>query len=461
MSSGRSWLIPRRDLVPEPYEDAFAPISAFESDTQAVISRTSPRSDHAILYAVAGLIAVIVVLMSVLPIERISTGKGLIMPQGGSIYLQPMDKVLVRSILVRPGDVVRKGQVLALFDPTFAAADYLDAQKHASADAALVARLEAEEAHAPYVPKPGDADGALQLSTYSQRQADYRQNLADLDAKIATAQAALSGSRDDVGKYSQRVRISSDLARRYVELEARGYGAAVQRLSAQDTAVEDSRLLADAQSQTEQNRHNLAAAQAMRADYVAQWYATTEASLLAARNDYADWTGNLTKYQRTHELVNLTAPQDGLVLATSQTSSGSVVDPSSSAATPLVTLTPMRGPLQAEVDIPSGDSSFVRPGQHVRIKLDAYKFVEYGTADGVVKSVSAGSFTLDQNNQPADPYFKVFVAITGVHLRNVPRRFHLVPGETLQGDIIVGHRTIMSYITDAMLHTGSEAFREP
>jgi hemolysin D len=459
--SGRFWLIPRRALVPTPDEDSYAPISAFESETQAVIVRTTPRNDQAIMRSVAGLIAFSVFLMCVLPIERISTGPGRIMPQGGSLYLLPMDKVLVRSIVVRPGDIVRKGQVLALFDPTFAAADYLDAQKHVAADAALVARLEAEDARTPYIAKPGDPDGVLQLATYRQRHEDYQQNVADLEAKIATAQAALSGSRQDVTKFTDRVRIATDLLRRYQQLENSGYGAAVQRLAAQDTQVEDARLLGDAKSQEQENRHNLAAAQAMRADYAAQWFAATDASLRAARNNYADSTQNLTKYQRTHELVNLTAPQDGLVLAISQTSTGSVLDPSSSSATPLVTLTPTWGSLIAEVHIPSTDDSFVKPGQHVRLKLDAYKYVEYGTADGVVKAVSAGSFTLDQNNQPTDPYFKVFVTITGVHLRNVPKNFHLVPGQTLQGDIIIGHRTIMSYITDAVMRTGSEAFREP
>jgi hypothetical protein len=48
-----------------------------------------------------------------------------------------------------------------------------------------------------------------------------------------------------------------------------------------------------------------------------------------------------------------------------------------------------------------------------------------------------------------------------VHLRNVPADFRLIPGMTLDGDIMVGRRSIMSYLVEGVLRTGSEAMREP
>ena len=59
------------------------------------------------------------------------------------------------------------------------------------------------------------------------------------------------------------------------------------------------------------------------------------------------------------------------------------------------------------------------------------------------------------------PYFKVRVAIREVHLRNVPPGFRLIPGMTLTGDILVGRRTILSYLVEGGFRTGSEAMREP
>ncbi len=140
---------------------------------------------------------------------------------------------------------------------------------------------------------------------------------------------------------------------------------------------------------------------------------------------------------------------------------GSVVDVNGGSIDPLFTLVPLDGALEAEVQVDAKDIGFIRPGDLVRVKLDAYKFTSHGTAKGVIKTISEGSFTDAENGQARAPYFKVRVAFTDLHLRNVPASFRLIPGMTLQGEVIVGRRTIMSYLLEGALRTGSEAMREP
>jgi hypothetical protein len=43
----------------------------------------------------------------------------------------------------------------------------------------------------------------------------------------------------------------------------------------------------------------------------------------------------------------------------------------------------------------------------------------------------------------------------------VPADFRLIPGMTVTGDIMVGKRTILSYLVEGVMRTGSEAMREP
>jgi hemolysin D len=122
---------------------------------------------------------------------------------------------------------------------------------------------------------------------------------------------------------------------------------------------------------------------------------------------------------------------------------------------------PLGAPLFADVNVQSQDVGFVKVGHEVRMKLDAYRFTEYGVALGKVQSISENSFTLDQNNQAVPPYFKVHVAITNVNLRHMPKNFRLLPGNTLTGDVMVGERTIMSYLVEGVMRQTSEAMREP
>jgi hemolysin D len=79
----------------------------------------------------------------------------------------------------------------------------------------------------------------------------------------------------------------------------------------------------------------------------------------------------------------------------------------------------------------------------------------------VIKTISEGSFTTSDDGQIVEPYYKVLVAITNAHLRNVPQGFRLIPGLTVSGEVVVGRRTILSYLLEGALRTGSEAMREP
>jgi HlyD family secretion protein len=121
----------------------------------------------------------------------------------------------------------------------------------------------------------------------------------------------------------------------------------------------------------------------------------------------------------------------------------------------------LAGPLEADINVDARDVGFIRVGDPVKLKFDAFTFIRHGTAEGVVKSISDGSFTTTEAGQPRSPYFKVRVAIKKTDLRNVPKDFRLIPGMTLEGDVLIGGRTIMSYLIEGGLRTGSEAMREP
>jgi len=95
------------------------------------------------------------------------------------------------------------------------------------------------------------------------------------------------------------------------------------------------------------------------------------------------------------------------------------------------------------------------------LKLDAYDFLRHGTATGHIVSISEGSFNQDSTGNRREPYFKVRVRLDDFKLNNVPKNFRLIPGMTVAGDIMVGRRTILSYLTSGAERVSSEAMREP
>lgn len=47
------------------------------------------------------------------------------------------------------------------------------------------------------------------------------------------------------------------------------------------------------------------------------------------------------------------------------------------------------------------------------------------------------------------------------HMRDLPKDFRLVPGMTLNADIKVGKRTVISYVTWPLIRIFGESIREP
>jgi hemolysin D len=447
-------------LAPRLPEPAAAVVGAFESATAAVILHTSPRRERGILHAVAAIIVVALSFMSVVKLDRVVSATGRIAPVEGSIFIQPYDKAIIREIRVKPGDIVHQGDVLASLDPTFAAADETQLEQKLASASALVARLEAEQADRPYIADTTPYE-ALQQSIWRQRQSEYQQSIADFDARIRSATTAVTRAREGADAYRQRAGIATDIERMNATLEEHGWGSKLKTRMATDQRLEAQRLLTDNEHQIQQSQHDLDALKAQREVFLGKWQDDLATALVTARNDRDAAEQGMVKAHKLRELVDLVAPRDAIVLKIANASTGSVTSDSQQAAEPLFTLVPLDGPVEADVDVDAQDNGFIAAGDPVEIKLEAYKFMRHGTARGKVETVSEGSFTLSDNQQPHAPYFRARIAITELHFHDVPQNFRLIPGMTLTADIIVGRRSLMSYLVEGALRTGSEAMREP
>jgi hemolysin D len=446
-------------LIRRPAKEAFAgPISAFESETQSVMQRALPHNAHAVLHVIAGMIVVALVVMSVVKLDRVVTSTGKIVTTEGSLFVQPLDRAIIRDIDVTMGDVVTKGQVLAHLDPTFAAADLTRITEKMQSAEALVERLTAERAGKPYAPTGGNPAQMLQASLWRQRQAEYQQNLNDFDARISSAKTTLASAQHDAVVYSERLGHATTIEKMRTTLEEHGYGSKLNTVLATDTRTDMGRLQAAAQAAAQESKHTLEALTAQRGVFVEKWQDDIATGLVTGQNDLNQTRGDMAKAQKVHDLITLVAPEDAIVLKIAQASAGSVVADNPE---PLFTLVPLRGALEAEVEIDSKDIGFIQPGDPVQLKLEAYPFMRHGTMKGKIKTISEGSFNIGINQQTRTPYFKARIEITDTKLNNVPQSFRLVPGMTLAGDVKVGRRTMLSYLVEGGLRTGSEAMREP
>jgi HlyD family secretion protein len=206
-------------------------------------------------------------------------------------------------------------------------------------------------------------------------------------------------------------------------------------------------------------KRELASAQAERAAFEKNWRQKSMEDLLGASRERDSIAEQLAKADKRSKMVQLVAPADGVVLEIGKLSVGSIVRE----AEALFTLVPLGAELEAEVQIDSLDVGFIKPGALAHLKVDAFSFQEHGMLDGKVRFISQDSFKRDTNDKSGgglDAYYLSRIPYSG-QLRKLTPGARLLPGMTVTAEIVVGHRTVMSYLLFPLTRALDESIREP
>jgi membrane fusion protein, hemolysin D len=443
-----------------------ATLLEFESPTAALVEAPLKPAARSILWTAVSAIIASMAVSALFPIDMVVTGSGRVVSLQATNVVQPLETAIVRAINVREGQTVRAGELLARLDPTFSAADVTALQTQVNSFQAEVDRLTAEASGIPYQPSSADTSTVLQVAMYGQRQAQYRYQIESYNQKLSGLQAQITRAEHDVEAFGQRYRIASVLESKRRELERLQVGSQVNRLIAEDQAIEMQRNLTDATGAAERAHRDLDQLVAERDGYEQQWKSKISEELTLRRRSLSDATENLRKATLRRELVDLRADQDAVVLSVAKVSVGSVLQ----SGEPLITLVPSDAPLEVEMRIATADAGYVHAGQKVAIKFDTFPFVQYGLAEGTVRFISPDSFSGGQDtqrgtvvtqNDSAAVFYKARVAIDQLKMYGVPGGFQLKPGMTVTADVKAGARTLLTYLFARVLPIGLEGMREP
>jgi HlyD family secretion protein len=118
--------------------------------------------------------------------------------------------------------------------------------------------------------------------------------------------------------------------------------------------------------------------------------------------------------------------------------------------------------------ITSKDIGYIKDGDEVRIKVDAFPFQRHGSLRGYVRSITKSSYSSNQtdmglphSNGPQTSMHRSIIRLTDTTLDRLPQPNHLIPGMTVSAEIKIGTRSVLSYFIDPLLKGLDESIREP
>lgn len=187
---------PKKDTLPVAKEAL-----EFHPDAEELELTPLPRATRLVLHFILALFAILLLWACFAETDKVIPAQGKIVSSGKNIIVSPLQDAIIRSIDVRLGAVVKKGDVLVQLDPTFAAADASRIQVGATYQKLLIARLESELSGVPLAP-PAEAtpqEVEAQVKMLDGRMDEFTAKLRSVNTKIAELQQALvAGQRQHV-----------------------------------------------------------------------------------------------------------------------------------------------------------------------------------------------------------------------------------------------------------------------
>src|SRR5229473_3517016 len=110
--------------------------------------------------------------------------------------------------------------------------------------------------------------------------------------------------------------------------------------------------------------------------------------------------------------------------------------------------------IEAELLAPSSGAGFIRPGQEVRLMLQAFPYQRFGTVKGAVKTISKTVLGPTEISIPGlkieEPVFRVRVTLPRDEIDAYGEPIPLQPGMLLSADVIFDRRSLIQWLFDPL-----------
>jgi len=154
--------------------------------------------------------------------------------------------------------------------------------------------------------------------------------------------------------------------------------------------------------------------------------------------------------------IQIMAPQSGSV-SSIQTAQGG----NAAANVPLLSIVPAGSQLQAQLFGPSRSIGFVRPGQRVLLRYQAFPYQKFGFYEGRVTSVSRAALSPSELPQQlaglttlygaTEPIYRITVVLAKQTATAYGRPAALQPGMLLEADVVIERRSLIEWVLDPVL----------
>ena len=410
-------------------------------------------------------------------VDVVASAIGEIAPSQEVQLIQPKDVGIVKTILVKDGDRVDKGQLLVELEDQNLQGELLNTQEQLqqlAIDLVILSRqkqcFEVNQVCAivPLTaellrPLLGAEVQNLFAHLSSERlkisqsllierwdnflvQRQLRQNqIGVLKAQLKQKEAAIFHSQDLLPLYQKRLE-------RVLELNREQLAAGAKVEEVEEKMMEQQQNLVNAQLEKNNLIAQIEVSQSELHSFIHETRSRVSEEWFAKLSEFRSAITSQQQLLRLLAEKSLVSPVDGKVFDRSIATESGVVQ----SAQVLMKVLPTGTVLQAKVNILNKDRGFIEIGDTVTIKVDAYPFTKHGSIEGEVASISSAAILDEQ----LGAVYPTIVKFTSMNVTVNEQPAPIIPGMSVTADIYQGKRLLAEYVLAPLLRHKEESLRE-
>ena len=425
----------------------------------ALIEETSaPYAVRTTLLMISLVVISLIIWAGFTQVDEIAVTDGEVIPSKHVQAIQHLEGGIIAEIKVVEGELVENGQTILILDGTAVKRDLsaLRARRVASQYKALrlksfinnttpdFAEIEGEKANDELVNE--------QLKSFTSM-IEAREDERDvITEQITQKQSALEGLEEKKKTLEENVKLVSEERGLKEQLYKKGHLSRFKFLEIQKQANEINGELQETESAITQAQNAISEYKNRLDSLGSTSIDEAYKELTLVEGDQAQINESIKKLEEQVGRLEVKSPSYGYVKVLNIKTIGGVIE----SGKILAEIVPLEGNLIVETQIQPKDIGHIRTGLPVKIKVGSYDYSRYGAINGELIYISATTFVKDTGVR----YYMGRVSLARNYVGSDPKKNLIVPGMTVQADIVTGSKSILAYLLKPIRNSVTTAFSE-
>lgn len=448
----------------------------FVDDKTAALLLNTPNSARLMLWVMVLFFVAAIGWASWAQIDQVTVGQGKVIPSSQIQVVQNLEGGLVKEILVKEGQLVKKGQQLLLIDDTRFRSDYREREQQVANLTASVLQLSASinsvAVNRDFNIQDWEKSVVLDYGKLTfppvleetqpqltQRQkAEYREDLDNLRNQLSVIDQQVEQKQQDLVEIEARVRNlrqSYQYAKKELDitqpLADEGVVPRIELLKLQRQVNDTRREMTSSELKIPVIKSAIKESMLNRINVALKFRSEQQEKLNNAQDQLSALVESAVGLEDRVNRTVVVSPVTGKIKTLNVNTVGGVIQPGMD----IVEIVPTEDTLLVEAKIAPKDIAFLRPNLNAIVKFTAYDFTKYGGLVGELEHISADTTQDEEGNS-----FYIVRVRTEKTSFGQDADLPIIPGMTASVDIITGKRTVLEYLLKPILSAKTNALKE-